>query len=82
VAMVAEENEAHVWHGWCAAGVVAASAAPLRGGWRAKTATTWLDRATTLECSGGEVTGWQDGRDGMAASALGGIEAGRGSDMH
>jgi hypothetical protein len=47
--------------------------ARLRGGWRAKTTTTWLDGAAALECSGGEATGRQDGRDGMAASVLGGV---------
>jgi hypothetical protein len=41
-----------LWHGWRTAGAVAASTARLRGGWRAKTATTWLDGATTLEAGG------------------------------
>jgi hypothetical protein len=57
-----------LWHGRRAVGAVAGSAARLQGGWRAKTATTWLDRATALECSGGEVTGRQNSRDGVAAS--------------
>jgi hypothetical protein len=30
---------------------------------------TWLDGAATLECSGREVTGRQDGKDGVAALA-------------
>jgi hypothetical protein len=51
----------------------------LQGGWRAKTATTWLHEAATLECSGGEATRWQNGRDGVAESASGSIEAGHGS---
>jgi hypothetical protein len=59
---------------------MAASAARLRGGWHAKTATTWLDGAARLKCLGGEATGRQDGRDGVVALASGGIEAGRDSD--
>jgi hypothetical protein len=55
--------------------------ARLRGGWRAKTATTWLDGAAALQCSGGEATARQDGRDSAVASLSGGAEAGRGSGM-
>jgi hypothetical protein len=53
--------------------------ARLRNGWRAKTTTTWLDGAATLECSGGEATGRQDNRDGMAASMLSDVEVGHDS---
>jgi hypothetical protein len=58
---------------------MAASVARLRGGWRAKTATTWHDGAAALECSGGEAIGRQDSKDGVVASTLGGVVAGRDS---
>jgi hypothetical protein len=44
--------------------------------------STWLDGAAALECSGGEVTGRQDDRDGAAASTSGGVKAWRGSGTH
>jgi hypothetical protein len=44
-------------------------------------ATTWLDWAAALECLGGEVTGRQDGRDSMAASASSGVETRRCSSV-
>jgi hypothetical protein len=57
---------------WHVAGALESSAARLLGGWRAKTATTWLDGAAALECSGGEATGRQDG---VAASKQGATAA-------